>query len=144
MDISDIAIMTEVKHLISLGKSVQLPVRGRSMLPFIIGDRDKVELHPFSVSELRIGNAVLAWVDGNHYVIHRIVSINGNRLELLGDGNLAIREHCSTADVIAVATAVITPSGSRSLTSCTAMAKWRLWHWLLPVRRWLLFAYRHL
>ena len=128
MEFSDKALMGEVERVIAEGKSVRLPVRGRSMLPFIVGGRDSVELHPFRKEDLQIGSAVLAWADGNHYVIHRIVSIDGNRLELLGDGNLALREKCDIADVIAVAHRVITPRGSRSLTSRRAMAQWRLWN----------------
>ena len=144
MEFSDKALMGEVERVIAEGKSVRLPVRGRSMLPFIVGGRDSVELHPFRKEDLQIGSAVLAWAVCNHYVIHRIVSIDGNRLELLGDGNLALREKCDIADVIAVAHRVITPRGSRSLTSRRAMAQWRLWNRLLPVRRWLLLVYRHI
>lgn len=144
MQLSDKALMGEVKRVIAEGKSVRLPVRGRSMLPFIVGGRDNVELHPLRKENICIGSAVLAWVDCNHYVIHRIVSIDGNKLELLGDGNLAIREKCDISDVIAVAHSVITPRGSRSLTSSRAMAQWRLWNRLLPVRRWLLLVYRHI
>ena len=144
MQLSDKALMGEVKRVIAEGKTVRLPVRGRSMLPFIVGGRDSVELHPLRKENICIGSAVLAWADCNHYVIHRIVSIDGNKLELLGDGNLAIREKCDISDVIAVAHSVITPRGSRSLTSSRAMAQWRLWNRLLPVRRWLLLVYRHI
>ena len=144
MQLSDKALMGEVKRVIAEGKSVRLPVRGRSMLPFIVGGRDSVELHPLRKENICIGSAVLAWADCNHYVIHRIVSIDGNKLELLGDGNLAIREKCDISDVIAVAHSVMTPRGSRSLTSSREMAQWRLWNRLLPVRRWLLLVYRHI
>lgn len=144
MQLSDKALMGEVKRVIAEGKSVRLPVRGRSMLPFIVGGRDSVELYPLRKENICIGSAVLAWADCNHYVIHRIVSIDSNKLELLGDGNLAIREKCDISDVIAVAHSVITPRGSRSLTSSRAMAQWRLWNRLLPVRRWLLLVYRHI
>lgn len=144
MQLSDKALMGEVKRVIAEGKSVRLPVRGRSMLPFIVGGRDSVELYPLRKENICIGSAVLAWADCNHYVIHRIVAIDGNKLELLGDGNLAIREKCDISDVIAVAHSVITPRGSRSLTSSRAMAQWRLWNRLLPVRRWLLLVYRHI
>lgn len=144
IEFPDKALMGEVRRIISCGQSVRMPVRGRSMLPFIVGGRDSVELHPFSKSELHIGSVVLAWADGDHYVIHRIVAIDGNRLQLLGDGNLAIREHCTADDVIAVAECAITPKGSRSLTNRRAMALWWLWNRLLPVRRWLLAIYRRI
>ena len=52
MEFSDKALMGEVERVIAEGKSVRLPVRGRSMLPFIVGGRDSVELHPFRKEDL--------------------------------------------------------------------------------------------
>ena len=50
---------------------VILPVRGISMLPFIIGDVDSVELVKPGLIE--VGDVVLAWINGSHYVIHRVI-----------------------------------------------------------------------
>ena len=50
---------------------------------------------------------------GKHYVIHRIVSIDDNRVILMGDGNLVLREHCDRGDVCAKVLQVLKPSGTR-------------------------------
>lgn len=52
-----------VKALISEGHHVVLPVKGNSMLPFIIGGRESVELIP--PPKAQVGDVILAWVDGS-------------------------------------------------------------------------------
>ena len=83
---TDDEILEEVVRLLSEGVSVTLPVDGRSMLPFIIGGRESVILK--KPQRLKKGDVVLAWVENCRYVVHRIISIDGNRVTLMGDGNL--------------------------------------------------------
>lgn len=125
--------------LVSQGMSVTLPVKGRSMLPFIVGGRDSVVLR--KPGQTRTGDVVLAWVDESRYVLHRIVRIDRGNVTLMGDGNLALTEHCSLTDIKAVATHVVAPGGrAHSLSNRWARSASRLWCWLLPVRKYLLFA----
>lgn len=121
-------VMEEVKCFVGSGKNVMLPVAGNSMRPFIIGDRDSAELHPIT-SPLKRGDAVLAWADGNHYVLHRIVAVDGDRLTLEGDGNVGLKEYCHSSDVIAKAIYAYNGSNGRKtkLTGRWAMTKWWLW-----------------
>lgn len=140
---TDREIIESAIQLVSEGMSVTFPVKGWSMLPFIIGDRESVVLtRPETLSA---GQVVLAYVDGNRYVVHRIISIDGDRVTLMGDGNIAGTEHCRQADVKAVATHVVDEQGRRR----DLYSKWRLrgvllWRWLLPMRRYLLFIYRRI
>ena len=133
--------------------SVTLPVNGRSMLPFIIGGRESVILQQpptqgeprQNAAPLKVGDVVLAWVEGNRYVVHRIISIDGNRVTLMGDGNLVGTEHCSLSDVKAKATHVVgSDEQPHDLYTSRRMLGVRLWWWLLPVRRYLLVIYRRL
>lgn len=135
-------IISEVARWLETVERVVLPVKGFSMLPFIIGGRERVELRKASRS-LRVGDVVLAWVNGTHYVVHRIVGIEGDRLLLMGDGNLVGTEYCGVDEVVALATHVVTPDGGRRYLYTTART-WaaRCWRRLLPVRRWLLAVYR--
>ena len=121
-------VMEEVKRIVGEGKNVLLPVAGRSMRPFIVGDRDSAELHPVG-GQLVKGDAVLAWADGNHYVLHRIVAIDGERLTLEGDGNVGLKEYCNRSDVIARAEWVVDGRNGRKtrLVGKWAMVKWWLW-----------------
>lgn len=138
---TDEAIIQEAIKLVNEGLSVTFPVRGRSMLPFIIGGRESVILeHPLSV---KVGDVVLAWVEGSRYVVHRVISIQGNRLTLMGDGNIAGTERCLKDDVKALATHVVNAKGQRHPLDSPWRKRWaRLWFALRPVRRYLLYIYR--
>lgn len=130
-------IIEETAKLVADGISVTLPVRGRSMLPFIVGGRDSVILKKHG--HLRTGDIVLARVDGCRYVLHRIILIDGDDIALMGDGNLAATEHCTASDVMALATHTVNESGKvRYLyTRRRRYLSW-LWSLLLPLRRYLL------
>jgi len=139
--ISDNEIIRSAIQLVNEGMRVTFPVKGYSMLPFIIGGKESVDLvkpeHP------QVGDIVLAWVEGCRYVIHRIIRIDNDNVTLMGDGNLAGVEHCRLDDVAAIAVNVVTPNGTHK----PLYASWRvrasqLWWRLLPVRRWILAIYR--
>lgn len=138
-----IPLINEVRRIIAGGQKVMLPVNGVSMLPFIVGGRDSVELCAVGTDELRIGDVLLAMTDRGCYVVHRLVAIDGDRLTLEGDGNLNLREVCASADVVARAEWVSDNGGHRRrLRGRRAMMEWRMWAALRPLRRWLLMAYR--
>lgn len=132
-----------VASLLREGHKVILPVKGQSMLPFIVGGRDSVELS-LPNRALDYGDAVLAWVEGCRYVLHRIVEIGGDgHLLLMGDGNIAGKEYCMVDDVVALATHVVKPDGTRTyLYSDSQRRYWQLWRCLKPLRRWILAVLR--
>ena len=98
---TDDMIIGEAVRLVNEGASVTLPVKGWSMLPFIIGWKESVILQKPSQPER--GDIVLAWVEGCRYVVHRIIRIDGDRVTLMGDGNVVGTEHCSVSDIKAFA-----------------------------------------
>ena len=137
---TDNEIIEEAIRLAREGVNVTLPVNGNSMLPFIIGGKESVILHsPGGIVD--VGDVVLAWVDGNRYVIHRIIRIDGDRITLMGDGNLTT-EHCTLNDIKARVTHVVDDNKERDLHNRWRMLAARLWYWLRPVRRVLLAIYR--
>ena len=135
-------VIKDAIALVREGRRVVLPVKGFSMNPFIIGDRESVELvSPHQ--PLKVGDVVLAWVNGTHFVVHRIIGIDGDKVTLMGDGNIAGVEHCTTDEVAAVAEYVVAPSGKRRYLYASGRMRFaRLWGRLLPVRRWILAIYR--
>ena len=135
-------VIKDAIALINEGRRVVLPVKGSSMHPFIIGDRESVELVK-PATDLKVGDVVLAWVNGSHYVVHRIIGVDGNGVTLMGDGNICGVEHCRVDEVAAVAEYVVAPNGRhRFLYTDARMGAARLWSRLLPVRRWILAVYR--
>ena len=122
-------------------ESVTLPVNGHSMLPFVVGWRDCGILQ--KLTQPKVGDVVVAWVEGRRYVLHSIIRIEGDRVTLMGDGNLKETEHCRLEDVKALATHVVDVKGrTHDLYSkwrrCTA----KVWWYIRPMRRYLLAIYR--
>jgi hypothetical protein len=126
------------------GKTVTLPLRGRSMRPFLEDQRDKALL--IAAKESKIGDAVLAEISKGHYVLHRIIAIDGQKVTLRGDGNLNC-EHCMLNDIKAKAIGFYRKG--RNTPDATDGRKWRIYSWwwtrLYPIRRYLLFVlYPHM
>lgn len=140
--VSDEVILSEAVRLVNEGVAVTFPVNGRSMLPFIVGGSDSVILEKPTQSP-KVGDVVLAEVEGGRHVVHRIVGIDAGRVSLMGDGNLMGREHCRVEQIKAKVSYVVFPSGKkRSLDSFTSRFLAKIWLELLPLRRWLLAIYR--
>ena len=127
--------------LVDDGQRVLLPVKGNSMLPFIIGGRENVEM--VKPETIAVGDVVLAWINGNRFVVHRNIRINDDQLQLMGDGNITADEYCPLSDVKARAEYVIAPNGKRRYLYTPQRLRFsRFWSRLLPVRRWILAIYR--
>ena len=138
---TDNEIIEEACRLVREGVNVTLPVKGRSMLPFIIGGKESVILHRPGLID--VGDVVLAWVDGCRYVVHRIIRIDGDRITLMGDGNVKGTEHCLLKDVKARVTHVVSADNKKhDLYSRWRVRAAKLWYWLRPIRRYLLAIYR--
>lgn len=139
-------LMNEALLLIEEGKRVIVRVKGSSMLPFLRGDKDSVELE--KVSEIKCGDIVLAYVEECRFVLHRIIRIDGERVVLMGDGNMKGCEYCRIEDIKAKAVNIIKPAkGGYKKISCTDrthMRKADLWKKLLPVRRYILAIYKRI
>ena len=140
---NDNGFIEEALRLVQKGVTVTFPVTGQSMLPFIIGGKESVILQ--KPENLKVGHVVLAWVDGTHYVVHRIKAIDGDAVTLTGDGNLGGLEHCHLSDVRALATHVVDAKGGKH----ELYTKWRMrgvnfWNKIFPLRRYILAIYRRL
>ncbi len=136
---TDEQIIQEAVRLVQDGVSVTFPVKGRSMLPFITGDRDSVVLQ--KPEHLHVGLVVLAQIGPDSYVIHRIIRMepDGGCITLMGDGNIRGTEKCLPANVLARATHVVRPDGRRlPLESRYKLFMARIWYILRPLRRYLL------
>ena len=132
-------LAAEISRLVNEGEQVSFLTKGMSMLPFIRGNEDSVILK--KDDNLLLLDIVLAKV-GDTYVIHRIIRIDGDKVTLMGDGNIRGVERCYRSDIVAKAIRI--DKGKRQI-DCTGKShrRWAaLWRWLLPVRRYLLAIYR--
>ena len=147
MIIDNDTFFADVQRMLDEGKRVTIPVKGSSMLPFIRGGKDLVVLEKAG-EVLRADDIVLFHVgprEGGRYVMHRILSIDGDAIDIQGDGVPETHEHVRRSQVIARAVEILRDGkrrvdpygpGQRRLV--------HFWQWLRPVRRYILFIYRHL
>lgn len=142
--VDNAVFLPEVVALIAEGHTVTLPLRGRSMRPFLEDGRDKALLA--APTDIATGDVVLAEIAKGHFVLHRIISINPWMVTLLGDGNMTM-ESCRPHDIQAKAIGFYRKG--RNKPDMTTDLKWRLysavWTKLRPIRRYLLFlAHPHI
>lgn len=134
---------SEVEKHLAEGKSVVFPVKGYSMLPFIKNGEDSVEL--VRCKGLEVGDIALAHLPNGAYVLHRVWDMKGDKVILMGDGNISGREYCLRGDVLGVAVRILKRDGR--VIECndpSYLKKVKLWRRLLPIRRYILAIYRRL
>lgn len=140
---SNADFIPEIVKLLEEGHTVTLQLRGYSMRPFLEDKRDKALLTKAETPT--VGAPVLAEVGEKHYVLHRIVSIDGDDVTLRGDGNIGV-ERCKLSDIKGEAIGFYRKG--RSTLDRTDAMKWKiysaLWTALLPLRRYLLAIYRRI
>ncbi|MFI3294904.1 MAG: hypothetical protein R3Y19_02695 [Rikenellaceae bacterium] len=136
--VSNQLLFEDISRLISLGERVTLLTKGRSMLPFIRGGVDSVELCGLR-GDIRWGDILLVRMSDSLYVLHRVVEVDSDRLTLMGDGNIRGVERCLVGDVLARVSLVVCGSGR----VYDPRSGWRIflarfWYFFLPLRRYIL------
>lgn len=129
-------LLEDAAALMEEGREVTLRPLGSSMLPFIRGGKDSVRLK--KMPAVAVGDMLLVRLPGPRYVLHRLIGKEGDRLTLMGDGNLAGVERCTAEDVLGTVTAI--ERGNRIYKPGNGL--W--WRRLRPLRRYILGIYRRL
>ena len=127
--VANVATFSVVRDILLEGQTVKVTVKGQSMLPFFISG-STVTIRPIESSDFKRYNVVFADA-GNHFVIHRIIDIQGDNVTLLGDGNIVGTETMSREKVYGI-------------VDCSAMHLFfaKIWVALRPVRRFPLAFFR--
>lgn len=148
-----------VRAMIEKGHTATIAVKGYSMRPFLEHLRDKVELEPWTETGLFVGDAVLAEIAPGHFVLHRIIEIDGvtafgqgfrpedvrpdMQITLRGDGNVVGTESCTAADIGGKVLRYIRPNGHvLEASDPKLISRIERWNRLYKYRRYLLFFYR--
>jgi len=136
-------LIPEIIKLIDDGHTVTLRLKGFSMRPFLEDGRDKALLtKPVSP---KVGDPVLAEITPLHFVLHRIINIDGEKVTLRGDGNLR-NEECTLSDIKGAVIGFYRKG--REKLDRTDGKKWKIYSWfwtrLFPIRRYLLAFYRRI
>ena len=143
MEFENAVFLPEIIKLLEEGHTATILLKGYSMRPFLESERDKAVLTKAGTPE--VGKPVLAEIMPGRFVLHRIISIKGDEVTLLGDGNLHT-EKCRLSDVKADVVGFYR-KGRQTLDKTTDL-KWRaysrVWMALMPARRYLLAFYRRI
>ena len=84
--VDNYATFSIVRDILLEGDNVTVAVNGQSMLPFFRSG-SAVTLRPITAEDYKKYAVVFADA-GGRFVIHRIINIEGNKVTLLGDGNI--------------------------------------------------------
>lgn len=136
-------IFKYVAEEIAEGKTVQLRVKGTSMLPFL-RDGDFAILVPFDQAGLKVGDVVL-FTYRKKVLLHRIIRRKGDNLVLKGDGIRKAKETITTQHVIALMKQIIRKNGKK--IKCNTLSWYFLfyvWHYLRFFQRYLLILHNML
>ena len=108
------------------GKSVTVSVLGRSMRPFF-SSGETITIHPIEECAMFEGSVIFARIGKRRYAVHRIMEIEGDKITMMGDGNVLGREVVHRNDIY-------------GYVECSERhLRWaKVWRWLLPVRRYLI------
>lgn len=132
--------ITMLRGLLSQGQTVQLPVSGNSMLPFLIHNRDSVTLcRPDSA--LKVGDIVLYQRPGGEYILHRVCRVTAEGIFCVGDAQQLVEGPLPPDCVSARASAVC----RKGKTLAPGDAMWEffehVWIRMIPCRHAIMRLY---
>ncbi len=143
--VPNIELLDDVAKIIASGEHVTLRTKGQSMLPFIVGGRDSVELAPI-IEEVREGDILLAKLSYPTpcYVIHRVIRVEEEGVTLMGDGNILGTEQCTKRDIVARVISIQKPKRNVDPNTKRQRVYASIWLILRPIRRYLLAIIRRM
>lgn len=99
-------LVEQIITLLNCGQFVTIRVKGNSMFPFFLDNRDLVTLRMPEQKDLKVGRVVL-FQYGDTYLLHRIIDIKGNLYYIKGDNNHTVMAEVVMPDaIVGVVTAV--------------------------------------
>ena len=143
--VSNDLFFADVVASVKEGRTATIPVKGYSMLPFIRGGKDLVELEepkealkPYDIVLFHVGTE-----NDGKWIMHRILKVEGDKLTIMGDGVTRGREHVKTSQVHARAISIIragkTPVDPYSKKQ---IRLFKCWYFIRPLRPFILRFYR--
>ncbi len=125
--------VTALLPLLAEGKAVKIKPTGWSMVPFITGDRDMVEIKAAD-SNLKRGDIVLYRRSNGRYVLHRVYKVRGDEYYLLGDSQNWIEGPIKRDQIIAQSRYYYKKGKRKDNDSLSMRIKYTVWFWIRPFR----------
>lgn len=131
-----------IEELLSKEDKVIITVKGHSMLPIIVADRDQVILEKKDFSNLEKGDIVLFKSKHGEYLLHRIHDTSDLGYLTIGDGNMDFYGWVRPHSIVAVVSKVVRKGKELDCKLPIWENVFRLWMYLLPIRGCLLNIYK--
>jgi len=126
--------MEAILPLLKEGKSVRIKPTGGSMIPFITGDRDMVEIKEVN-SVLKRGDIVLYRRVNGRYILHRIYKVSGDEYYMLGDSQNYVEGPIRKEQIVAQSEIYYKDGVRKDNRKASMRIKYTVWFWLRPFRR---------
>lgn len=120
------------------GRKVRFIVSGSSMMPWIVNNRDSVELVSVHGMKLKKGDIILFQPLKGKYILHRIIKVYPEGYATMGDGNFYPDGYTAKETVIAKVVSIYRKGKKIDCESKKWKLVFRLWMLLYPVRRYLI------
>lgn len=133
-----------INELLMNGKKVRITVTGNSMMPFLMGNRDSVELSAADFDDLRFGQIALIRRDNGAYVLHRVIFKSKNGFYLVGDAQCKIEGPFMPRQLVAVVSAIWRKGKMISASNMIWRMLSCIWWIRIPVRYILTRPYKFL
>jgi len=135
-------LMPLIRAALERDQGVRMTATGSSMFPFICSG-DVVELEPVRLTP-GVGDLVLAQCppapDGERYVLHRVVRVEGGSFFLRGDSQKDCEGPFAGADILGRATVVYHNGHARRIDRGFWRAAGLAWNRCAPLNVWLFQA----
>lgn len=130
-------MLPAMEETLAAGGTVKLPITGTSMLPLLVAGRDTVILKKADLP-LKLFDLPLYRRKDGAFVLHRVVAVEQNgTYTMCGDNQWVKEPGISGEQIIGVVEAVERKGKLLPVQSFRYRAYVRLWHALLPVRKYL-------
>lgn len=130
-------MLPAMEETLAAGGTVKLPITGTSMLPLLVAGRDTVILKKAALPLKRFDLPLYRRKDGA-FVLHRVIAVEQNgTYTMCGDNQWVKEPGISGEQIIGVVEAVERKGKLLPVQSFRYRAYVRLWHALLPVRKYL-------
>lgn len=126
-----------IEETLASGGTVKLPITGTSMLPLLRAGRDTVTLSPVTGDLQKFDIPFYRRRDGA-FVLHRIVTCaEDNTYTLCGDNQWVLEKDIRAEQIIGVVSEITRNGKTFSVNSKKYKRYVRIWHRLLPVRKYI-------
>lgn len=130
-------LLPVIEETLAAGGTVKLPITGTSMLPLLVAGRDTVTLSPVTGDLQKFDIPFYRRRDGA-FVLHRIVTCaEDNTYTLCGDNQWVLEKDIRAEQIIGVVSAITRNGKTFSVNSKKYKRYVRIWHRLLPVRKYI-------